>query len=264
MVTTLADSPMPSHRINSGSSAILGTGNSAEMKGRPAERPSQDSPIRPPRITPAIAPISQPRPIRASDAPRWRKRSPLAISSRSATAMRAGLGRKSESITPAELPACQSASTPAKKIHATRGRGFGSKPPPRKPIRVSFADPSRMRAVSVSQLRLLADEAPQFRMKPDEVALRRRAAALAARDRHRHDLPDAAGPPAQDHDPVGHAQSLMQIVRHIGRGGLLARPDRLEVLHQQVARLGVERRERLVPPPHRPPPPNHPANAARP
>src|SRR6195256_224492 len=250
MVATLADSPIPSHRINSGSAAIWGTGNSAEMKGRPAERPSQDSPIRPPRITPAIAPISQPRPMRASDAPRWRKRSPLAISSCSATAMRAGLGRKSESITPAELPACHSASAPAKKIHATTGRGFGSKPPPRKPIRVwaSRAGLSRMRDLPVGQLRLLADEAPQFRMKPHELALRRRAAALAARDRHRHDLPDAAGPPPQDHDPVGHAQRLVQVVRHIGRGGLLARPDRLEVLHQQVARLGVERRERLLPP----------------
>jgi hypothetical protein len=64
MVATLEASPMPSQRIRSGSSAIFGIGNSAEMNGTPAERPSDDRPISPPTATPKAAPTSQPSPMR--------------------------------------------------------------------------------------------------------------------------------------------------------------------------------------------------------
>ena len=53
MVAIFGSSPIPSHRINSGSSAIFGIGNSAEMKVMPTPRASVDSPIAKPTMTPA-------------------------------------------------------------------------------------------------------------------------------------------------------------------------------------------------------------------
>ena len=46
MVAIFGSSPIPSQRINSGSSAIFGIGNSAEMKVMPTPRASVDSPMR--------------------------------------------------------------------------------------------------------------------------------------------------------------------------------------------------------------------------
>ena len=68
MVAIFGSSPIPSQRINSGSSAIFGIGNSAEMKVMPTPRASVDSPIAKPTITPATVPSSQPQPIRTTEA----------------------------------------------------------------------------------------------------------------------------------------------------------------------------------------------------
>ena len=68
MVAIFGSSPIPSQRINSGSSAIFGIGNSAEMKVMPTPRASVDSPIAKPMITPATVPSSQPKPMRTTEA----------------------------------------------------------------------------------------------------------------------------------------------------------------------------------------------------
>ena len=67
MVAIFGSSPIPSHRINSGSSAIFGIGNSAEMKVMPTPRARLDSPIAKPTMTPATVPRIQPVPIRMID-----------------------------------------------------------------------------------------------------------------------------------------------------------------------------------------------------
>ena len=67
MVAIFGSSPIPSHRIKSGSSAIFGIGNSAEMKVMPTPRARVDRPIAKPTMTPAIVPITHPDPIRMID-----------------------------------------------------------------------------------------------------------------------------------------------------------------------------------------------------
>ena len=70
MVAIFGSSPMPSHRINSGSSAIFGIGNSAEMKVMPTPRARLDSPIAKPTMTPATVPRIHPVPIRMIESDR--------------------------------------------------------------------------------------------------------------------------------------------------------------------------------------------------
>ena len=64
MVAIFGSSPIPSHRINSGSSAIFGIGNSAEMKVMPTPRARFESPIAKPTMMPATVPRIHPVPIR--------------------------------------------------------------------------------------------------------------------------------------------------------------------------------------------------------
>ena len=54
------------------------------------------------------------------------------------------------------------------------------------------------------------------------------------------------GPARQHDDPVGEAGGFLEIVRDVDARALLARPDREQVFHQQLARLRIERRQRLV------------------
>ena len=76
MVAIFGSSPIPSHRIKSGSSAIFGIGNSAEMKVMPTPRASVDSPMPKPTMTPAAVPRIQPDPIRMIDQDRWCQSAP--------------------------------------------------------------------------------------------------------------------------------------------------------------------------------------------
>ena len=68
MVATFDGSPMPNHRISSGSSAILGIGNSADTIGRPAARAAEKMPMARPTARPAAVPMIQPGTMRFSDA----------------------------------------------------------------------------------------------------------------------------------------------------------------------------------------------------
>ena len=117
MVAIFGSSPIPSHRIKSGSSAILGIGNSAEMKVMPTPRASVDSPIPNPTITPATVPSTQPLPIRITEAETCCQSAPDIASLYIAIAIAEGGGRNSGLTQPA-LPAnCQSAITSASAIH---------------------------------------------------------------------------------------------------------------------------------------------------
>ena len=77
------------------------------------------------------------------------------------------------------------------------------------------------------------------------------AARLADRHVDAHDLANAAGPARQDDDAVGKAGRFLEIVGDVDARALLARPDGQKVLHQELARLGVEGRQRLVEQQHR-------------
>ena len=68
MVATFDGSPMPNHRISSGSSAILGIGNSADTIGRPAARAAEKMPMARPTARPAAVPMIQPGTMRFSEA----------------------------------------------------------------------------------------------------------------------------------------------------------------------------------------------------
>jgi hypothetical protein len=70
MVAIFGSSPIPSQRIRSGSSAIFGIGNSAEMKVMPTLRAWLNRPIANPTAMPATVPSIQPAVMRISEADR--------------------------------------------------------------------------------------------------------------------------------------------------------------------------------------------------
>src|SRR2546427_736430 len=74
MVAIFEASPMPSHRMSSGRSAIFGIGNSAETIGKPAARASENRPTASPTEMPIAVPTTKPAPIRISDFPLGGKR----------------------------------------------------------------------------------------------------------------------------------------------------------------------------------------------
>ena len=57
---------------------------------------------------------------------------------------------------------------------------------------------------------------------------------------------DAARTPAHDHDAVGHADGLADVMGHQDDGLVLGREDAGDLVGQREPRLVVERRERLV------------------
>src|ERR1700687_2112106 len=131
MVAIFGSSPMPSHRINSGSSAIFGIGNSAEMKVMPTPRARLESPIAKPTITPPIVPRIHPVPIRMIEYDRWCQSAPLAASLVIATAIADGAGRNS-GLTQPGLPAnCHSPITRHSATHPEERPALGVNPPPR-------------------------------------------------------------------------------------------------------------------------------------
>ena len=67
MVAIFGCSPIPSQRIRSGSSAIFGIGNSAEMKVMPTLRAMREQADRKADEMPASVPSIQPTPIRRSE-----------------------------------------------------------------------------------------------------------------------------------------------------------------------------------------------------
>src|SRR5215470_3290080 len=151
-------------------------------------------------------------------------------------------------------PACHSSNSAAKKVHAIHWRGTGSKPAPRNLTGTFTArfcngmlvDTSAMCDLPLGDLRFFTNASPQLRVKAVQLAPGGIPAAFDARNWNGNDLADATRSAPQDHDLVGHAQSFVQVVRDIDRGRILARPDRLEVVHEEIARLRIERRKRLV------------------
>ena len=150
---------------------------------------TQNSPISPPTHTPALAPISQPAPMRTSEAPKWRASSPLAaqLLQRIGDLDRARQEQRIDQARIARrLPDEQARRrrTPTTPIGAgpDRSRRRGSATAL---LRFS-SETSAIGHLPVGQLRLLADVGPQLLVQPVQArARRRRLAALGARDRHR-------------------------------------------------------------------------------
>ncbi|MEY9542881.1 hypothetical protein ABIE85_005941 [Bradyrhizobium diazoefficiens] len=94
--------------------------------------------------------------------------------------------------------------------------------------------------------RLVADQRPDLVLKQQQLFARRGFAALGARHRHGDDLADPPGPARQHHDAVGEPRRLFEIVRDIDRAHAAVGEKADEVLHQQLAGLRIQRRERLV------------------
>jgi hypothetical protein len=59
---------MPNHKINSGKSAIFGTGNNAAVSAMPNARATLNMPIANPSASPALVPKIHPSKMRPSDA----------------------------------------------------------------------------------------------------------------------------------------------------------------------------------------------------
>ncbi len=73
-----------------------------------------------------------------------------------------------------------------------------------------------------------------------------RQAPLGARQGHGQHRLDAGRATREDTDPVCQPQRLLEIVRDPDRGGAGTRPNGRQLLDQQLARLRVQGRERLV------------------
>src|SRR4029077_11864150 len=189
MTATFDGSPMPNHRMKSGSSAILGIGKSAETTGRQMPRASEKSPMARPTARPQLVPSAQPTAMRDSDAARWRASAPETTRARRANTMLHRLGRKTALSQPSSIAPCQRTTIARKARKGAARRGCGAKPPPRKATaRESTAPLAAWRALSgiddlaVGDHRLVADRLPELGAQPGELGLRRRAAALALRN----------------------------------------------------------------------------------
>lgn len=131
MVAIFDVSPMPSHRIIRGRSAIFGIGKSAETTEKPAARAKVKRPMPRPSARPATAPSDQPAAMRSAEMPICWRRSPCAISRQSAAAMASGLGKNS-GLTCRKLDAaCQSVIRPTSATAPPMRLSRGAKPAPR-------------------------------------------------------------------------------------------------------------------------------------
>src|SRR6267154_2998927 len=201
MVATLEGSPMPNHRIKSGSSAILGIGNSADTIGRPAARAAEKIPMARPAASPAAVPMIQPGMMRPSEAPRFWARVPLVHSTWSASMTAAGLGMKSGGSRPALEAACQAAIRTRNTIHGSSRRGTGAKPPPRNGTG-RRSPRSDMLDLAVGGGGLVADQRPQPAVHFAQQAGMFGLPTLGHRHVDADHVADAAGTARQHHDSV--------------------------------------------------------------
>src|SRR6185437_5167904 len=263
ITATFDGSPMPNHRMKSGRSAIFGIGKSAETTGRPMPRASENNPMARPTARPQRVPTVQPPAMRLSEAARWRASSPETTRSRRASAMLHGLGRKTGLSQPSAIAACHSATMAMKATSGAARRGCGAKPPPLNGMarngtarRIAGSAPSDAAVSGIEHLavgidRLRPDRFPELGTHTAELAPRRLAGAFALGDGDRHDGTDASRPARQHDDAVGKAQRLVEIVGDVERGDAPIEPEGEKIVHQELARLRVERRERLVHEQHR-------------
>ena len=85
-----------------------------------------------------------------------------------------------------------------------------------------------------------------FRFIGVEIALHHPVNSAGPRERHNDLLADQARPPRHDEDAVRQKDRLVDVMRHEQHGLLGMLPDRKQQLLHGVARLAVERPERLV------------------
>src|SRR6476619_6270398 len=216
IVAIFEGSPMPSHRMSSGKSAIFGIGNRADTIEMPIERASPHSPMARPTARPAVVPSAQPMPIRMAEAAICWTSSPLAASAMSACTMANGLGRNSGLIQPKLPAACHSAMMSTKAARLPYQRGLRTKPPPRNRTGASRAV-SDMRDLAFGIDRLSADQRPEVLVQAGKLDGRVRAHPLAARDQHMHDLTQPPRTAREHRDAIGKPQGLVEIMRDVDR-----------------------------------------------
>ena len=229
--------------MNSGTSAIFGIGNSAETTAIPGERASDHSPTASPTAMPKTVPSVQPIASRASDADRCRHNSPLIVSAtqRAADADRvpAGTGVGIKPSAGAELP--------ERDQHEQRRRA-GQRVIARREAAAAERHRTVNPAASTISRSAAAASSRIMRHSSASTATRSGIARLPPGQRavDAQHLAHAPGPARQHDDLLTQPHRLGQIVRDIDRGGAGARDQRGELVQQQVARLRVQRRQRLV------------------
>jgi hypothetical protein len=112
ITATFDGSPIPSQRIRSGSSAILGMGKVAAMRGVPTASATENTPTTIPTAIPAAPPRTKPRISRLRLAARCTASSPDTSMSRASRSTPSGDGRKRAGTQPARHKSSQSTTTP--------------------------------------------------------------------------------------------------------------------------------------------------------
>ena len=111
-VTSFEPSPMPNQMMNSGTSAILGTGNNADTTAIPGDRARVNSPNATPTTSPATVPITQPIARRCNEAARCNQSSPLVPRSHRARPINTGEEAKDVDTHPNEAQPCHRVNSP--------------------------------------------------------------------------------------------------------------------------------------------------------
>src|SRR6266567_4033402 len=258
MVAIFEVSPMPSQRMSSGRSAIFGIGNSADTMGKPAARASENRPTASPTATPTAVPMIQPAPMRSSDIETCAHNSPDAASRQSARTIAKGLGRNRAFTRPSDPAACQAASTIANTSHEVAPRGAGANPVARKRTTCGAAGrcagwtggstetDSRIRNFPFGGARPFAHQRPQPGMDRTELQLECGLVARATRNGNRDDVLDPSRTRRKHDDAVREPQGFIQIMGDVDDGEIGAVEKLHQVLDQELARLRIERRQRLV------------------
>src|SRR6266516_3166820 len=258
MVAIFEVSPMPSQRMSSGRSAIFGIGNSADTMGKPAARASENRPTASPTATPTAVPMIQPAPMRSSDIETCAHNSPDAASRQSARTIAKGLGRNRALTRPSDPAACQAASTIANTSHEVAPRGAGANPVARKRTACGAAGrcagwtggstetDSRIRNFPFGGARPFAHQRPQPGMDRTELQLECGLVARATRNGNRDDVLDPSRTRRKHDDAVREPQGFIQIMGDVDDGEIGAVEKLHQVLDQELARLRIERRQRLV------------------
>src|SRR6185369_8661004 len=164
MVATFDASPMPSQRMNSGSSAIFGIGNSAATAGTPIERGSDQMPIAAPTPRPQTVPSDQPVAMRNSESVTFRQNASERISPASAWPIADRGGSASALTQPARAAVSHNTSSATKNRIAAAQRERSTNPPPRNStglICISAIALVSLAHLALGHLRLGLDQLPQ-------------------------------------------------------------------------------------------------------
>src|SRR5216683_1359335 len=194
---TLEASPMPSQRISSGSSAILGIGNVAAMSGCTTASAREKNPTATPTLMPASAPIAKPQ------------------------ARRSRLRARCTKIWPETAMSQPSARTPSGS-RAAAGRRCDRPPRSARPPSAALR---HLVALEQRSLRLRLDQPPDAIAGLDEGGIALLVLATRAREPDRDGVEHLARPPREHDHAVGHEHGLLDIVRDVEDGLARAGPD---------------------------------------